>query len=125
MLFLFNLAYNRYIQLYLSDPAMHLILIRHAERERASDPALDPQTPLSPAGKAQAKALGDRLLHLGLRPALYLTSRYTHAVETAEVLRDQIGGNPIADVVGSTHSHRTSPIRWKRFSVRRRRPGTI
>ena len=77
---------------------MKIILIRHASGER--DPNPDKDLPISPDGEKEARELGDRMVSLGFKPTLYLTSRYKHAKQTGEILRDQVGGSPPASVVG-------------------------
>jgi phosphohistidine phosphatase SixA len=76
-----------------------IILIRHASRERNPDLGEDKDLPLTSDGKKEACELGDRLVSLGLKPTLYLTSRYTHAKQTGDLLQDQVGGNPLAALV--------------------------
>ncbi len=83
---------------------MQIILIRHAERERAADSALDPQMPLTPEGRNQAAALADRCARLGFRPSVYLASRYAHAVETAEIMRNRLGGREVT-AIGALTPH--------------------
>jgi phosphohistidine phosphatase SixA len=64
---------------------MKVYLIRHAERDRnASLP--DEDQPLSLEGEQQAEALAGKLKIEGI-PTLFLTSRYRHAQQTAEILR--------------------------------------
>jgi len=78
---------------------MEIILIRHAERER--DPSLgdDKDLPLTADGKKQTKALALRLQRAGCQPALYLVSRYAHAVETGRRLRGHLSASPPAPVI--------------------------
>jgi phosphohistidine phosphatase SixA len=83
----------------MSSIMMKIILIRHASRVRESSSDKDEELPLSPDGEKEARELGDKMASLGLRPTLYLTSRYAHAKQTAEFLRDQVTGDPPASVV--------------------------
>jgi len=78
---------------------MKIILIRHASRERDPNRDKDKDLPLTPDGEKEARELGEKMASLGLKPTLYLTSRYEHAKQTGELLRDQVGGNPPATVV--------------------------
>jgi phosphohistidine phosphatase SixA len=92
---------------------VEIILIRHASRERNPDLGEDKELPLTSDGKKEVCELGARLVSLGLKPTVYLTSRYTHAKETGNLLRDQIGGNPPAAVVAvdTLTPHRNIPLR--------------
>ena len=78
---------------------MKIVLIRHASRERDSDPSKDKYLPLSFDGKEEVRALGAKLASLNLKPTVYLTSLYAHAKQTGELLSDQGGGTPPAAVV--------------------------
>ncbi len=55
--------------------------------------------PLKTEGEQEALKLGEKLAGVGLKPTVYLTSRYTHAQQTAEILRDKAGGSSPAAVV--------------------------
>lgn len=64
---------------------MTLLLVRHGERVPA-DGAGDHAAPLKPSGRAQAAALAGALACAGLGADLFVTSRYAHAIETADIL---------------------------------------
>lgn len=66
---------------------MRLFLIRHADAE-AGDP--DELRRLSPAGREQARALGEQLAADGIRPDAVLTSPLLRARETGEALADAL-----------------------------------
>lgn len=76
-----------------------LILIRHASRMRTPSSADDRDLPLSPDGENEARGLGVNMASRGLKPALYLTSRYNHAEQTGKLLSREIEGHPPAAVV--------------------------
>jgi phosphohistidine phosphatase SixA len=65
---------------------MDLILIRHAQRVRDPLAVDDCNMPLTSTGRRQAKALANKLSAAGFKPTLYLTSRYAHAIETANTI---------------------------------------
>ena len=66
---------------------MRLFLIRHADAE-AGDP--DELRRLSPAGREQARALGEQLAADGVRADAVLTSPLLRARETGEALADAL-----------------------------------
>lgn len=67
---------------------MRLFLIRHADAE-PGDP--DELRELTPDGRAQARALGDRLAVDGVRADAVLTSPLLRARETGEALAEALG----------------------------------
>ncbi|HEX2044117.1 MAG TPA: histidine phosphatase family protein [Gaiellaceae bacterium] len=67
---------------------MELYLVRHAEAARG-DP--DELRPLTPAGREQARSLGERLRRDGVRPDVILTSPLLRARETGELLARELG----------------------------------
>jgi len=73
---------------------MKIILIRHASRVQKPELGQDKDLPLTSGGRKEALNLAEQLATHGLKPAVYLTSRYAHAVETADLLRDQVSGTP-------------------------------
>ena len=78
---------------------MQVILINHAERDRASGKN-DSEQPLDPKkGVEQVEQLVLRLRNSSVKPTLYLTSRNAHAKETAERMCKALGGVPARDVV--------------------------
>jgi phosphohistidine phosphatase len=62
---------------------MRLVLVRHAEAAPGSP---DELRTLTDGGRAQARALGDRLRAEGIRPDAVLTSPLRRARQTAEAL---------------------------------------
>jgi phosphohistidine phosphatase len=67
---------------------MRLVLVRHAE---AAPGEPDDERRLTPEGRRQARALGERLVREGLRPDALLTSPLRRAWETGMVLGDALG----------------------------------
>ena len=70
---------------------MRLVLVRHAEAAPGSP---DELRALTDAGRAQARALGERLRAHGLRASAVLSSPLLRAQETAEALGI---GEPVTD----------------------------
>jgi phosphohistidine phosphatase len=62
---------------------MRLVLVRHAEAEPGSP---DELRTLTDEGRAQARALGERLRGEGIHPDAVLSSPLLRAVQTAELL---------------------------------------
>jgi phosphohistidine phosphatase SixA len=78
---------------------MHLIVLRHATRQKDVSPARDRlferDAPLEEAGVREVERLAaEELATRELRPALYFTSEYAHARQTSKILRDALGGEP-------------------------------
>jgi phosphohistidine phosphatase SixA len=72
----------------------NVLLIRHGARDRESGSGLpDHEQPLSPQGRQEIEKLVQDLTARKLRPTLYLTSRYAHAVETARLLCEGLKGD--------------------------------
>lgn len=69
-----------------------LILLRHAEAERQSLSGDDFDRGLTPAGRAEAEAVGRRLVELGYRPDLVLVSTARRANETWAALEAAFPG---------------------------------
>lgn len=67
---------------------MRLLLVRHAE---AAPGTPDEERLLTPRGRTQARALGERLAREGVRPDVLLTSPLRRARETAELLGRALG----------------------------------
>ena len=67
---------------------MRLLLIRHAE---AAPGEPDEGRRLTPEGRAQAAALGERLAAAGVRPDAVLTSPLLRARETGEAVAQALG----------------------------------
>jgi len=78
---------------------MKIILIRHASRVRDPNSNDDKDLQLTSDGVSEARELGDKMVSLGLRPTLFLTSCHAHAKQTGEILRDQVAGDHSAPVV--------------------------
>ena len=81
---------------------MKIILLRHATRERdqARD---DEELPLNDDGKDEALTLREKLGGMGLKPAVYLTSRHAHAKQTAEILA---GGTAAVVAINTLTPHK-------------------
>jgi phosphohistidine phosphatase len=67
---------------------MRLVLVRHGE---AAPGEPDEQRTLTPRGREQSRALGERLAREGLRPDAILTSPLRRARETAGLLGAALG----------------------------------
>jgi broad specificity phosphatase PhoE len=84
-------------------PAAHaqtVVLVRHAEK--AASPAADP--PLTPAGRARAEALAERLS--GARVSTVLSSQLARTRETAAPLAARAGAPvTVAPINGSLNEH--------------------
>ena len=71
---------------------MHrLILMRHAQAERAAPSGLDRDRSLDARGRQEALAMGRALAERGLRPDLALVSTATRTRETWELLQEAFG----------------------------------
>jgi phosphohistidine phosphatase SixA len=68
-----------------------IIFIRHGEREY-NDFRADKEMPLSKEGKRQITDLAERFQYLKVKPAIYFTSEYKHAQDTAGLLIQMLGG---------------------------------
>lgn len=68
---------------------MRIFLIRHGAREHDGT-SEDKNMPLSNGGKDEVRRLGPALARLDLRPEVYLTSYYRHAIETGNILTAQL-----------------------------------
>ncbi len=73
---------------------MQLYLVRHAE---AAGGEPDELRPLTPAGREQARSLGERLRDSGVRPNAILTSPLLRARETAAALGRELGLEAMPD----------------------------
>jgi broad specificity phosphatase PhoE len=101
---------------------MKLIVIRHALRERLAqdfEEYCEKTLPLSEAGIHQAKELAGKLTTLGCNPAVYYTSCFVHARQTAAIIRGVLA-NASAEIVElcSLTPHYQGPREW-RDSVRK------
>ena len=98
---------------------MKMIVLRHGTRKRDDDPAVEgydeKNLPLDAGGRAATKQLAAGLVARGLRPAVYFTSCFAHGKETAEILREIMGGDPPARVVTlcALTPHYQGPKAWR------------
>lgn len=74
-----------------------LILMRHAEAERAAGSGRDRDRPLSARGRADAAAMGRALAARGMRPDLALVSAAARTRQTWDLLHDAFGDVDIRD----------------------------
>jgi phosphohistidine phosphatase len=89
---------------------MELYLVRHAE---AAGGEPDELRPLTPAGREQARSLGERLRESGVRPDAILTSPLLRARETAALVGRELGVEAVPDerlAPGATADAVTSAI---------------
>lgn len=70
------------------------IFIRHA-KPLSSGFADDSERPLSNEGKATQRLSAQKLKELGVSPKHILTSPLLRAIETAEIIAEELGGCPI------------------------------
>lgn len=74
-----------------------LILMRHAEAERAAGSGRDRDRALSARGRTDAAAMGRALAARGVRPDLALVSPATRTRQTWDLLHDAFGDVQICD----------------------------
>lgn len=74
-----------------------LILMRHAEAERAADSGRDRDRTLSSRGRIDAAAMGRALAARGVRPDLALVSPATRTRQTWDLVHDAFGDVQIRD----------------------------
>jgi broad specificity phosphatase PhoE len=97
---------------------MTIVVIRHAERERreveSDDEFCEKNLQLSKSGVQQAKELGRRLATLGCNPAVYYTSCFAHARQTAAIVREVLE-NVSSDIVElcTLTPHYQGPREWR------------
>lgn len=72
-------------------PMQRLILMRHAEAERAAGSGRDRDRALSARGRADATAMGRALAARGMRPDLALVSPAVRTRQTWDLLHDAFG----------------------------------
>lgn len=81
---------------------MRLVMLRHGTREREQDPDVDEHKekmlPLTSSGELEVRKRALDLKARGIIPNVYLTSCFTHARQTGEILRDTMN-NASVDVV--------------------------
>lgn len=71
---------------------MHrLILMRHAQAERAATSGLDRDRALAPRGREEALVMGRALAERGLRPDLAIVSSASRTRETWELVQEAFG----------------------------------
>ncbi len=75
---------------------MDIYFLRHASAgdTKAPTPQDDEKRPLDPKGIEQSKQIGKLLATLELRPDAIISSPLTRAVQTAELVADQLKGVP-------------------------------
>ncbi len=73
---------------------MQIILIRHGLKQENKLP--DGDEPLSPKGRKQVKLLGTKLASHNLKPIVFFTSPYRCSKETADILKEELGGKSIS-----------------------------
>ena len=69
----------------------HFFLIRHAQAETSSHMSKDFELMLTPPGMGEAMKMGDRLVQLGVRPSLIVTSPALRCADTAKLLAARMG----------------------------------
>jgi phosphohistidine phosphatase SixA len=79
---------------------LRVIFVRHGEKQYVSDH--ESAWPLTDAARGLTLDLRSRLVREGLGPDLLLTSRWRHAVETAEILAGSSASTLILGVTGLT-----------------------
>lgn len=67
----------------------NIILIRHGHHEDATNSLSDKETSLNLGGRYMVSRLKNHLTYMNLIPEVYLTSPYTHARETAEIISER------------------------------------
>jgi phosphohistidine phosphatase len=89
-----------------------LVLIHHAD---ALDPDVDPQRPLSPAGRAHAARLATDAAARGVRPDVIWHSGKLRARQTADAFRSAC--NPLAELSAIRGLQPGDPPEWIRDRV--------
>jgi phosphohistidine phosphatase len=79
---------------------VQVFLVRHAEAVDETLDRRDPHRHLTPHGRAQARALGDRLRWHDCQPTHVWTSPLVRAVQTAELVVTSIGTETPIEVMG-------------------------
>ena len=72
---------------------MVIVVLRHASREQVPSELEEfdeRSAPLSKSGIRQARKLGKQLRKWGIKPDVYYASCFTHATQTAKVLRTEL-----------------------------------
>lgn len=75
---------------------MDIYFLRHASAgdKKAPTPKDDEKRPLDQKGTEQSKQMGRLLAALGVEPEAFLSSPLTRAVQTAELVAEQLKGHP-------------------------------
>ena len=75
---------------------MDIYLLRHASAgdKKAPTPQEDEKRPLDARGIEQSKQMGQLLAALGVEPEAFISSPLARAVQTAELVAEQMKGNP-------------------------------
>jgi phosphohistidine phosphatase len=89
-----------------------LLLVHHAD---ALDPDIDPQRPLSPAGRAHAARLATAVAARGVRPDVIWHSGKLRARQTADAFRSAC--NPLAELSAIRGLQPGDPPEWIRDRV--------
>jgi phosphohistidine phosphatase SixA len=98
---------------------MKIVALRHATRQRDSNPIrdeyLEKELLLCPTGEEESKKRGLELDKRGIKPAVYFTSCFAHARQTGEILRDSVGKISPAKVVAlcTLTPHFQGPRQWR------------
>ncbi len=92
---------------------MHLFLVHHAE---ALSPVVDPERPLSAAGRLQAEALAASAREAGVRPSVIWHSGKRRARETAEAFWRAC--NPLSTLKMVRGLRPEDPPEWMRDLLR-------
>ena len=73
---------------------MKILLVRHGKKAQDLPGVEDKQLPLSDLGRTQVQELTSEFLKVDLRPTLFLSSHYLHALETARLVAKELGDHP-------------------------------
>ena len=91
---------------------MRVLLVRHGEWKWAPGRNED-EFPLSPEGRARARRVRAALRRANLRPDAYLSSRWRHAKDTAQILRGRDARVDVVGVTGLTPKTAESRFTWR------------
>jgi len=75
---------------------MDIYFLRHASAgdKKAPNPQEDEKRPLDQKGVEQSKQMGKLLAALGVEPEAFISSPLTRAIQTAELVAEQLRGHP-------------------------------
>lgn len=100
-------------------PMQRLILMRHAEAERAAGSGRDRDRVLSARGRNDAAAMGRALAGRGMRPDLALVSPAARTRQTWDLLHDAFGDVQVReDEPSTTAAPKPCAGSWKRERMR-------